>query len=253
MIWTLAALASIRGPETAVVGQTVVLRSDTEVAWFRRTVEPGSYDNAAHCGPPLPGCAQPLPVRWERVGRGRALELELEAGAHHFVATEARADPSGDEPVHTVAVRVDDSYVGLLHELIGTPFVFAPAWLEDGHQTDLRLATDCVALVIYGQRRLGRRVPYVSPHKLYEWLEPAEGPVRRGDVLHWGWQTAVVAEDRAPLGVLDAGDELILAWKGTAERRTLGSLPFAGTPSARMRWPEVESPTSTRPPRVEIP
>lgn len=247
MIWSLGALASIDGPHLARTGEAVVLSEQADVVWWRREVVEGAYDNAVYCGPPLPGCAQPLPFRWERVGQGRELTLNLEPGAHHFAATAPDARPTSEQPVHTVAIRTDDSYVGVLHELLGTPFVFAPAHLRHGHQTDLRLATDCVSLVIYGQRRLGRRVPYVSPHKLYEWLEPTSDPVRVGDVVHWGWQTAVVALDREPVGVLDAGDELILAWRGEAELRTLGSLPFAGTPSTRLRWPEQAAAQLSRP------
>lgn len=232
------ALAGVDGPSEVRVGETVVLAADHQVTWWKRDVVPDDYDNAAYCGPPTPGCAQPLQVRWTQLGTGKRLELELDVGAHHFAITDGLDSPRRDLPDHTVAVRLDDSYVGVLHELIDTPFVFAPAWLDEGHQTDGRLATDCVALVIYGQRRLGRKVPYVSPWKLYDWLEPVQDELREGDVLHWGWQTAVVAEDRAPVGVLNADDELILAWKGRAERRPLGSLPFAGTPVAQLRWPD---------------
>jgi len=253
MMWWALAWASIEGPTAVRHGEPVVLRAEAPVRWWRREVAPGDYDNAAHCGAPRPGCAQPLPVRWVAIGRGRSLPLELPVGSHHFATTEGDAPPVATAPEHTVAVRLDDSYVGVLHELIGVPFVFAPAQLEAGHQTDLRLATDCVALVIYGRRRLGQQVPYVSPYKLYEWLQPATGPVRVGDVIHWGWQTAVVAEDLAPVGVLDRSDVLILAWQGEAERRVLGSLPFAGTPSTRLRWAEPDAAARHGQPRGGVP
>lgn len=240
MIALSAALAGIGGPHEARVGDVVVLEAPEARVWWRRRVEPGRYDNAAYCGPPVPGCAQPLPVHWERVGEGPSLRLTAVPGTGHYAATTG-AEPVDDTPTHSLAVRSDDSYVGYLDELLGVPFVFAPAWIEGGHQTDQGLATDCVALVVYGQRRLGRRVPYVSPYRLYELLEPARGAARVGDVLHWGWQTAVLAEDTPPLGRIDGTDVLVLAWRGEAERRTLGSLPFAGTPVAHLRWPESGS------------
>lgn len=141
-----------------------------------------------------------------------------------------------DAVPHTVVVRRDDTYVGYASELLGVPFVFAPARLERGHQTDLREAADCVAVVIYGQRRLGRAVPYVSPWGLWDRLTPVDDrPLERGDVLHWGWQTAIVSVDTAPLGVLDAKDRVILAWKGYVEELDVGELPSFG-PMRRLRW-----------------
>ena len=94
-----------------------------------------------------------------------------------------------------VVIRRNDTYVGRITELIGTPFVFFPKNTPKGHQTDLREGADCVSTLIYGQRRLGRRIPYVGPAGLdrFTALVPAkrgEQPIRVGDVLHFGAQTA---------------------------------------------------------------
>src|SRR5204863_2951015 len=116
-----------------------------------------------------------------------------------------------------IVVRRDDTYAGYLTELVGTPFVFWPT----GREVDERLGADCVALVIYGRRRLGRRVPYVSPRGLAKLTarvaagrfprdpsrgSPAPVPIQVGDVVHFGFQTAVVVEDRPPRGVLTEHD-----------------------------------------------
>ena len=239
VLFACAFAQGIHGPIEARDGETVRLAANQDVVWWRRQVPPGPYDNIEHCGAPIPRCAQPLPVRWERLAVADVLHLEVRAGAWHLTTTPGEGPPPDDAPVHSLAVRRDETYVGYLHELLGVPFVFAPAHTERGHQTDLREAVDCVSLVIYGQRRLGREVAYVSPHALAEQLEPVDHlPPAPGQVLHWGWQTAVLLEDRPPLGRLDGADLVILAWKGHAEVRALNSLPFAATPFQRMRWPE---------------
>jgi hypothetical protein len=147
----------------------------------------------------------------------------------------------------------DQGYVGRLTELLGVPFVLGPASLPDlGHQTDLRLGTDCVALAIYGRRRLGERWPHVAPAVLLEWLEPvgsapalvdAEGrvadvgAVQEGDVLHFGFQTAVLARDNPPRGRLDATDIVIHAYHGLVEELPLARLPYRAQAVDVLRWP----------------
>jgi hypothetical protein len=194
--------------------------------------------------------------------RGRATfdvqdEPRLSApGTHLLVAG------IGDRPSHQnalealqVVVRRGDGYVGLLTELLGVPFVLGPGTVPGlGHQTDLRLGADCVALVIYGRRRLGERVPYVAPSLLRRWLRPvasapalirADGTVaylpgvREGDVLHFGFQTAVLSRDLPPVGQLDRGDLVLHSYHRLAEEVPLGSLPYAGHAVEILRWPDV--------------
>ena len=136
-----------------------------------------------------------------------------------------------------LVVRRDDTYVGYASELIGVPFVLNPTNRPDGtHQTDARVGADCVALVIYGQRRLGHMVPYVAPSALDRYTEPVQGPIQAGDVLHFGFQTAILAEDRGVIGVLDDPDRVLQTWHGLAEILVFGALPYKDAPVTALRW-----------------
>ncbi|OGI37442.1 MAG: hypothetical protein A2140_01825 [Candidatus Muproteobacteria bacterium RBG_16_62_13] len=124
------------------------------------------------------------------------------------------------------------------------PFVLFPLATENGeHQTDARLGADCVALVIYGQRRMGRHIPYVSPPALKKFLTPVlprtdgNWPASRGDVLHFGFQTAVIYEDRKPYGVLNDDDLIIHTYHGRAEVVRFGALPYRSHRLEVYRWP----------------
>lgn len=228
----------IDGPDQLLEGEPMVLQAERRAVWWERHTPAGDYDNQRACSDGAVRCVAPLPHQWERLERGRRLRDRPSVGTHHYVATTGERPPADAVP-HTVVVRRDDTYAGFAAELLGVPFVFAPTSTPRGHQTDLREATDCVALVIYGQRRLGRAVPYVSPWALWELLVPVDDQeLARGDVLHWGWQTALVAEDTAPIGVLDGTDRILLAWKGHVEERPLAELPWFG-PMRRMRWPAL--------------
>ena len=89
-------------------------------------------------------------------------------------------------------------------------FVFWPKQIEHGHQTDLRLGADCSATVIYGKRRMGHSVGYVAPKGLLRYLEAVDtNSVRVGDVLHFGFQTALLSQDTVPLGVLNDSDLIL--------------------------------------------
>ncbi|MCA9568609.1 MAG: hypothetical protein KC656_12240 [Myxococcales bacterium] len=224
------------GPTEVLAETRVTLEAPERAVWWERTTPPGDYDNTRACGGPPLGCAELLPYRWERVGAGRRLRRAWTVGTHPLLATDGPKPPDDAVP-HMVVVRPADTYVGYASELLGVPFVLTPARLDRGHQTDLREAADCVAVVIYGRRRMGEEVPYVSPHGLWSFLEPADDlPAEAGDVLHWGWQTGILAVDTAPFGVLDATDRVLLAWRGEVEEAALGDLPRFGE-VRRLRWP----------------
>ncbi len=158
----------------------------------------------------------------------------LRASAEALPAEATAADVDGTVEL---VVRRDDTYVGYASELVGVPFVLDPTGLPDGrHQTDARLGADCVALVVYGQRRLGRRVPYMSPHALLRFTEPAVGPVRAGDVLHFGFQTAILANDLGVVGVLDGPDLVLQTWHGLAEVLPFDELAYRDAPVQVLRW-----------------
>ncbi len=215
------------------------------VRWMLVVPIASDYDNVARCGDASwRGCHDPIRYREEELTalRGR---FEFDAtddprlsspGTHRLVArlrwhgetlafpasATEEADNASAGDLLEIVVRHGDGYVGYLTELLGVPFALGPVWMPGaGHQTDLRLAADCVALVVYGRRRMGEAVPYAAPPMLRNRLEfvgsaPAlmsevgtvadVGEVKPGDVLHFGFQTAVLSRDFPPIGRLDAGD-----------------------------------------------
>lgn len=246
------------------------------IRWTLAVPVAGDYDNPGHCrGLPADGCHDPVRYREEElIGlRGRfdfdaAQDPGLSAPGSHrlavrlvwrgstlsFPATLAgEVDDGVAADLLEVVVRRGDDYVGLLTELLGVPFSLGPVRLAGiGHQTDRRLAADCVALVIYGRRRLGEHVPYVAPPLLRERLERIGsapslvdeagavadvGHVRAGDVLHFGFQTAVLSRDGPPVGRLDGDDLVIHTYHGVAEEVALGRLPYRGHAVEVLRWP----------------
>lgn len=221
--------------------------------WFVAVPEPDDYDNLAHCGAEAlrRGCHQPL--RWKRQPLpkldGEAMVdvrdvPELAALGTHRLGVELASDPVrplGEPDVDAlfeIVVRRDDTYVGRLTEQLGTPFVHVPVVRPGhGHQTDERLGADCVALVIYGQRRLGRKVPYVAPAALYRFTTAVgAGAVQPGDVLHFGFQTAVLSRDVPPVGVLSLDDLVLHTFHGVAEEVPFGALPYRALPVTVLRW-----------------
>lgn len=117
------------------------------------------------------------------------------------------------DAVSEVVIRGDDSYPGVLQELLGTPFLFLPLRIQGGHQTDQRVGSDCAALAAYGRRRRGEFIPYRGPSGLLPYLVPVStGKMRRGDILHYGAQVQVVFEDRGRQGFPDGEDLVIQSW-----------------------------------------
>ncbi|MDT8376629.1 MAG: hypothetical protein RQ867_07830, partial [Mariprofundaceae bacterium] len=143
-----------------------------------------------------------------------------------------------------IVIRRGDNYPGMLTELIGVPFVYAPSAFNGSlHQTDLRIGADCVALVIYGKRRLGIKVPYFSPSRLLDVttkigsnksIETAT--IEEGDILHFGFQTAVISIDEPPIGKLSSNDIVIHTFHGFAEEKLLSELPYKASDFEILRW-----------------
>jgi len=229
--------------------------------WFEARPEARDYDNVRRCGGrPRRDCAAPIAYRideiagWRGQARVRVDAAAVGLGSHRLQATLAAppAPPSADSVAGwpEIVIRRDDSYVGYLTELVGAPFVFWPT----ADEVDRRVGADCAALVVYGQRRLGHRVRYVSPRGLEKLTArvaagrfprhrappvsrpPPAVPIRVGDIVHFGFQTAVVVEDRPPRGALTEADVIIHSYHGLAEEVPLGSVPYAHFPFEIRRW-----------------
>lgn len=176
------------------------------------------------------------------------LEVESAAGARQATPGEdARVFGGLGPQVHRVTFRRDDSYVGHLTELFGTPYIFGSSGVGAQHQTDLLIGSDCADLAVYGQRRLGRKVPYVSTwtisdHAPLQAVVEAPGQrvaAKEGDLLLFPRtrHVGVLYEDRPPKGVLGEEDLLLhTCWaKPTVE--ALSETGCASWPVRILRFP----------------
>jgi hypothetical protein len=235
----------------------VAIDAGPEVRWFLEEPLARDYDNVAACGAPGPDprCSAPLEYRRTPLPQldGQccfdAAPLVTGPGTRQLVAVGER------EHRVQLVVRRDDTYVGLVSELVGVPFALWPRQTEDGaHQTDARISADCVSTVIYGRRRLGEDIPYVSPRGLLRFTEPVPpGEASPGDVLHFGFQTAVLAEDTAPLGVPDDDDRILHAHHALVEETVFGALPYRDQPYTVRRFTPRPAPSAQEAARTGTP
>jgi hypothetical protein len=231
------------------------------ISWYVALPIAEDYDNYRYCGEhPAIGCHQPIHYRLRELPEVhgklsfdvRSVSAFASPGTYLIgIQTGGDASLGGrDIPeseaqrLFKLVIRRDDTYVGYLTELFGVPFVLWPQRLPGrGHQTDLQIGADCVALVIYGRRRMGFEVPYVAPPALSRFMTVVSDRagtgarrIRVGDVLNFGFQTAVVAEDRDPAGVLSDNDLIIHTYHGAAEEIPFSRLPYRNHPFEILRW-----------------
>jgi len=250
--------ATVTAPDPVLVraGQPVTITAQVapgdaaRLRWFVAEPVVADYDNLTACSDLRADDGCHVPIRYRRIelpelaGRATVAATDVPAlaglGTHRVGAWTGAAPPALDEDTVAallpVVVRRDDTYTGYLTELLGVPFVHVPRRVGGRHQTDARLGADCVALVVYGRRRLGDDVVYQAPRALARRLEPV-ARLRAGDVIHYGFQTAVVFEDRAPLGELSDDDLVIHTFHGVAELARVGELPYRSAPHELLRWP----------------
>lgn len=113
-----------------------------------------------------------------------------------------------------IVIRQNNSYLGYLTELINIPFVLPPVnIIEFGHQTDLRIGSDCAELAIYGKRRQGYKIPYCGPYRIVDFLDELEkDKLFEGCIVHFGSQVSVLYQDNGVKNVLDKDDILIQSY-----------------------------------------
>jgi len=190
------------------------------------------------------------------------VQLTLEDGAR-LASPGAEAVESGGlgRAVHKVAVRAADGYLGYLTELFDLPYIFGSDGPDGQHQADLLIGSDCADLAVYGARRAGLQIPYVSTWTLDqharevgravrsgggiardaagEPLRIGPGALRPGDLLLFPGtrHVGVLYEDRDPKGVLDDGDLMLhTCWAPPAIER-LADTGCASYPIRVLRFP----------------
>lgn len=251
----------------------VALQRDREQSWL--CIEPvtGEYNNLKDGGR-----IEPIRYRTREITSGAVLSFPPEKkeepfGTRYFAVkgTKSFADVFPETlPLHEkypfqvvqVAYRADDTYLGYLTELFGTPFVIAPKITEGGfHETESRIGCDCASFAVYGKRRQGYRATYDGPRGIYRYLdELLTGPlynvpfgeteayvgedgktvttanIRPGDIIHFGEQVSVFYRDAGIPGILDKDDELMQCFGSTPVVITFAKSGFYGKPLRVFRW-----------------
>ena len=219
--------------------------------WYELLPKPLDYDNTDLCAPDSgPECSAPIEWYWKEIVefrdhasvRTNEHQQYFQAGTHRLTVVSDELQLPNPEPQQTteIVIRRDNTYVGYATELIGVPFVFWPKEIGPGHQTDLRLAADCVATVVYGKRRMGHQVGYFAPKGLLRYLVEIEPTsVMVGDVLHFGFQTALLSKDTEPIGVLNGSDIVLHSYHKLVEEIPLEQALYASQPFKVYRWMDV--------------
>ena len=237
---------------TVDLSEVSKFKEKDSIQWYRLTHKPLEYNNLQECGIPNGSyCAQPIEYFWQEVpALAGHVRIDLKdyptifTPGTHRVRLSAGFPQLAPTPANTteIVIRRDNTYAGYVSELLGLPFIFWPRNTGPGfHQTDRRFGADCVATLIYGQRRLGHKVPYVAPHGLFRYIEPIPArnslqPVQVGDVLHFGHQTAILSQDKKPFGILNKDDMVIHAFPNNVREEKLGSLPYRFLAYRVYRW-----------------
>jgi len=220
--------------------------------WFYAQPLALDYDNTAAGATDGPSIAPiqytytALPDNRDSEGNRLAInQLDVIKGAGTYLIY---SQDAAGTVLHRIAVRRSDDYVGHLSELFGVPFVYYPLKEEGlGHQTDRGLGADCVATLIYGRRRLGDRIPYVSPKRLYDYTikigddsHVTQTVIAAGDILHFGFQTAVISQDRPPTGTLSGNDKVIHSYHRLVEEVDFSTLAYRKMSFDILRWKQID-------------
>jgi hypothetical protein len=217
--------------------------------WYELLPKPLDYDNTEVCAPRSgPDCSVNIEWYWKEIpewsGKHSVLfkdhTPQFELGTHRFTVVSGELPSPDPENTLEIVVRRDDTYVGYATELIGVPFVFWPKSVSGGHQTDLRLGADCAATVTYGKRRSGHQVGYFAPKGLLRYLVEVEPTsIQVGDVLHFGFQTALLSQDTEPIGTLNDSDMIIHSYHHLVEEIPFNQATYAPQSFKVYRWMDV--------------
>lgn len=208
--------------------------------------------------------AHPLGERLDDHGGAgtMAFQVRLRRGRREWASPGPQARFRGGlgPRVPRVAFRRDDSYLGRLGELYNTPYIWGSAGTRPAdHQAERLIGSDCADFVVYGARRLGKPLAYRASWHLPEVTRTvarsvrvddqgrhrdadggllAIGPdgIHLGDLLLFRGHVGALAEDRAPLGVLDANDVMLHTYWAPPAAEPLRRTAYAESPLRVLRW-----------------
>ncbi len=159
------------------------------------------------------------------------------------------------DAVTRVTIRRDDSFLGYLGEMYGQPYVWASAGLTDAsHQSEHLEGSDCADLMVYGARRMGKRIAYTwtgglpgvtkllaagkrSDDGIYR--DKAGKPLpytQDGDLVLFTRHVGALAGDKGEKGVLDDQDVVLHTLFDSPKIQAIKDTGYAGTPAELRRW-----------------
>ena len=228
-----------------VITHRTTLLNSGSVSWFYLKPIALDYDNTKICEKNI-RCVAKLKYVEEKIQNSINNKLKIStSGIINGPGTYLIAARDGSSETHyRLAIRRSSDYVGYITELFGVPFVYGPTYVDGlGHQTDVGLGADCIAAVIYGKRRSGHKIPYFAPPRLYNLTTKlgdsaniTKVKIKKGDILHFGFQTAIISNDVAPVGLLDDGDMIIHSYHKFVEEVRFLDLQYRTMPFDVLRW-----------------
>jgi len=153
------------------------------------------------------------------------------------------------DAVLRVSFRRDDTFLGYMTELYNQPYIWASEGLtHDTHQSERLEGADCADLMVYGQRRLGNKVPYSwtgalpqvtdllsagtrSPDGIYRDQRGTPLPFPRlGDLMLFPRHVGALAADRGTPGILDDQDLMMHTLFDSPKEQAIADSGYADRP-----------------------
>ena len=153
------------------------------------------------------------------------------------------------DAVLRVSIRRDDTYLGYMTELYNQPYIWASEGLTtDTHQSERLEGSDCADLMIYGQRRLGKKLAYTwtgalpqvttliaagkrSDDGVYRDARGKPIPFPRiGDLMLFPRHVGALAADRGTPGILDDQDLMMHTLFDSPKEQAIGESGYADRP-----------------------
>jgi hypothetical protein len=159
------------------------------------------------------------------------------------------------DAVTRISIRRDDTYLGYLTEMFGQPYIWGSAGITDAsHQSEHLEGSDCADFVVYGARRMGKRISYTwtgglpAVTKLLEagtrgddgiYRDDRGRPLpftRPGDLVLFPRHVGVLVADRGTKGVLDDQDIMMHTLFDSPKEQPIADTGYADKPVELRRF-----------------
>ncbi|MEM9488801.1 MAG: hypothetical protein AAGC55_06635 [Myxococcota bacterium] len=190
-------------------------------------------------------------MRYKLVARAGATTVAT-AGIE---ARRGRGSGGLSDRVHRVSLRRDNSFLGYMTEMYGQPYIWASGGVSPGkHQSERLEGSDCADLMVYGMRRMGRKIPYVWTGELGKYarrlskgtvrddgvyVDAKGAPIRFprvGDLVLFPRHVGALVADRGVRGVLDQADIMMHTLFASPREQAIGATAYGEMPIEVLRW-----------------